>query len=64
MADGETKVVHSEEVPFLDMAMKWKDNCLRFGVYCKPKQALKYIDTSSTCGPTVFKSISSEFLQD
>eukprot|EP00957_Ditylum_brightwellii_P211115 15365774-Ditylum_brightwellii.AAC.1 len=57
MSDGKTKVVVSGEFPFLDTAMPWKNNCLRCGVYCKPKQALKYVDTSSTYRPTVFKSI-------
>eukprot|EP00957_Ditylum_brightwellii_P056431 4277395-Ditylum_brightwellii.AAC.1 len=61
MSDEKTKVVHSEEFPFLDMAMTWKDNCLRFGVYCIPKQVLKYVDTSSTHRSTVFKPITSGF---
>eukprot|EP00957_Ditylum_brightwellii_P046110 3498111-Ditylum_brightwellii.AAC.1 len=64
MSDGKTKVVRSEEFPFLDMTMMWKYNCLRFGVYRKPKQALKYVDTSSTHKSTAFKSITSGVLQD
>eukprot|EP00957_Ditylum_brightwellii_P089811 6839685-Ditylum_brightwellii.AAC.1 len=35
--------------------MMWDDSKkLNFGVYRKPKQALKYVDTSSTHNPTVY----------
>eukprot|EP00957_Ditylum_brightwellii_P202139 15328782-Ditylum_brightwellii.AAC.1 len=64
MSDGKTKVVHSDGFPFLDIVMMWKNNCLRFGVYCKPKQVVKYVDTGSTHRPTVFKPIISKVSQD
>eukprot|EP00957_Ditylum_brightwellii_P109615 8360523-Ditylum_brightwellii.AAC.1 len=45
------------------MAMTWDDNKqLNFGVSRKPKQVLKYVDTSSTHRSTVFKSITSGVL--
>eukprot|EP00957_Ditylum_brightwellii_P132771 10124460-Ditylum_brightwellii.AAC.1 len=40
------------------MALSWdNENNLQFGVYRKPKQDLKYVDTNSTYRPTMFKSI-------
>eukprot|EP00957_Ditylum_brightwellii_P001115 88586-Ditylum_brightwellii.AAC.1 len=60
MNNGKTKTIKDAVFPFLDMAMA-RDNSkqLNFGVYRKPKQALKYVDTSSTHRPTAFKSITS-----
>eukprot|EP00957_Ditylum_brightwellii_P064512 4895838-Ditylum_brightwellii.AAC.1 len=38
------------------MAMMWDDNKrLNFGLYRKPKEVLKYVDTSSTHRPTHLK---------
>eukprot|EP00957_Ditylum_brightwellii_P169696 12916163-Ditylum_brightwellii.AAC.1 len=52
MKDRKTKTVEDKIFPFLDMAMTWNDNKkLNFGVYRKPKQELKYVDTSNTHRP-------------
>eukprot|EP00957_Ditylum_brightwellii_P111709 8520287-Ditylum_brightwellii.AAC.1 len=52
-------VVHDIEFPFLDMRMYWDGEIgeMRFSVFRKPNQALKYADRNSTHRPTTFKSV-------
>eukprot|EP00957_Ditylum_brightwellii_P211848 15366666-Ditylum_brightwellii.AAC.1 len=58
LSDGKTTIIEKGSFPFLDMALSWdNDGKLQFGVYRKPKQALKYVDTDSTHRSIVFKSI-------
>eukprot|EP00957_Ditylum_brightwellii_P210037 15364502-Ditylum_brightwellii.AAC.2 len=55
MGDGKTKMVKGDTFPFLNMSLLWnEDSGLSFGVYRKPKQALKCVDTSSITRPTVY----------
>eukprot|EP00957_Ditylum_brightwellii_P072310 5496313-Ditylum_brightwellii.AAC.1 len=52
-------VIRDSEFPFLDMQMEWNDKSgeMRFSVFRKPNQALKYVDRNSTHQPTTFKLI-------
>jgi hypothetical protein len=52
-------VVHVKDFPFLDMKMCWDDESgdIRFLVFRKPNQALKYVDKNITHRATTFKSI-------
>eukprot|EP00957_Ditylum_brightwellii_P156423 11905129-Ditylum_brightwellii.AAC.1 len=53
LSDDKTIVIEKEVFPFFDMALLWdNDRKLQFGVYSKPKQALKYVDMDSTHRPT------------
>jgi hypothetical protein len=52
------EVVKSSHFPFLDMKMTWSDKGdLRFGVYLKPGQQLKYLNSDSSHPPCCFKKI-------
>eukprot|EP00957_Ditylum_brightwellii_P201140 15324219-Ditylum_brightwellii.AAC.1 len=47
MEDGNTTAVSGDAFPLLDVVLPWdSEKCLNVGAYCKPKQALKYVDTS------------------
>eukprot|EP00957_Ditylum_brightwellii_P184445 14048642-Ditylum_brightwellii.AAC.1 len=52
-------VVYDREFPFLDMKMCWDEESgeMRFSVFQKPNQALKYVDKNSMHRTTTFKSI-------
>eukprot|EP00957_Ditylum_brightwellii_P203298 15334056-Ditylum_brightwellii.AAC.1 len=52
-------VIYDSEFLFLDMRMNWDGESIemRFSVFRKPNQALKYVDRESTHRPTTFKSI-------
>eukprot|EP00957_Ditylum_brightwellii_P085225 6481184-Ditylum_brightwellii.AAC.1 len=53
MNDGKTETIEDIVFMFSNMVMMWaKGTQLNFGVYKKPKQALKYVDTSSMHRPT------------
>jgi hypothetical protein len=47
--------IHKSSIfPFLDMKMSWSDEGdLRFGVYLKPGQQLKYLNNVSTHPPPI-----------
>eukprot|EP00957_Ditylum_brightwellii_P068306 5185679-Ditylum_brightwellii.AAC.1 len=51
-------VIYIKEFPFLDMKMNWdrESGEMRFSVFRKPNQALKYVDRKSMHRPTTFKS--------
>jgi hypothetical protein len=52
------EVVKSAHFPFLDMKMSWSaEGDLRFGVYLKPGQQLKYLNSDSSHPPHCFKAI-------
>jgi hypothetical protein len=52
------EVVKSSHFPFLDMKMTWTDKGdLIFGVYLKPGQQLKYLNSDSSHTPHCFKAI-------
>eukprot|EP00957_Ditylum_brightwellii_P211137 15365799-Ditylum_brightwellii.AAC.1 len=57
-------VIYEREFPFLDMRMNWdgESGAMRFLVFRKPNQALKYVDRESTHRPTTFKSIANGVL--
>eukprot|EP00957_Ditylum_brightwellii_P063851 4845075-Ditylum_brightwellii.AAC.1 len=52
-------VIRDSSFPLLDMRMEWdnENKGMKFSVYRKPKQALKYVERNSTHRPTMFKSI-------
>eukprot|EP00957_Ditylum_brightwellii_P082250 6254210-Ditylum_brightwellii.AAC.1 len=52
-------VIHYHAFPLLDIEMRWDEESgeMRFSVFCKPNQALKYVVKASTHIPTTFKSI-------
>eukprot|EP00957_Ditylum_brightwellii_P024122 1819217-Ditylum_brightwellii.AAC.1 len=52
-------VIYDNEFPFLDMKMNWDGESgeMRFLVFRKPNQALKYVDRENMHRPTTFKSI-------
>jgi hypothetical protein len=59
------EVVKSSHFPFLDMKMTWLDKGdLRFGVYLKPGQQLKYLNSDNSHTPPhhCFKAITKESL--
>lgn len=57
---NQAKAILENEFPFLDMKMSWTDDGqLRFNVFNKKKQAIKYVEKGSTHRPCTFKSISS-----
>eukprot|EP00957_Ditylum_brightwellii_P208876 15359351-Ditylum_brightwellii.AAC.1 len=49
-------VVNDKKFPFLDMKMCWDDESgdMRFSVFQKPNQALKYVDKNSMHRATIF----------
>jgi hypothetical protein len=50
--------VKCSHFPFLDLKMTWSDEGgLRFGVYLKPGQQLKYLNSDSSHPPHCFKAI-------
>jgi hypothetical protein len=52
------EVVKSSHFPFLDMEKSWSDEGdLRFGVYLKPGQKLKYLNSDSSHPPHCFRAI-------
>jgi hypothetical protein len=52
------EVVKSAHFLFLDMKMTWsEEGDLRFGVYLKPGQELKYLNSDSLHPPHCFKAI-------
>jgi hypothetical protein len=52
------EIVKSSYFPFLDMEMTWsKEGDLHFGVYLKPGQQLKYLNSISLHPPHSFKAI-------
>eukprot|EP00957_Ditylum_brightwellii_P053199 4033961-Ditylum_brightwellii.AAC.1 len=54
----QVKVISENEFPFLDMKMSWtEDGQLRFNVFNKKKQAIKYVEKGSTHRTCTFKSI-------
>eukprot|EP00957_Ditylum_brightwellii_P034146 2588139-Ditylum_brightwellii.AAC.1 len=54
------KLRKKDAFPFLDMKMIWDhQGFLRFGVYHKEGQAIKYVGCSSCHRPCTFKSIMS-----
>eukprot|EP00957_Ditylum_brightwellii_P211636 15366403-Ditylum_brightwellii.AAC.1 len=54
------KLCKKNAFPFLDMKMMWNaQGFLRFGVFHKDGQAIKYVDCSSCYRPCTFKSIMS-----
>eukprot|EP00957_Ditylum_brightwellii_P044136 3349128-Ditylum_brightwellii.AAC.1 len=57
-------VIYEQEFPFLDMKMGWdkKSREMRFSVFWKPNQALKYVNRASMHKPTNFKFLQVEFL--
>eukprot|EP00957_Ditylum_brightwellii_P099147 7551541-Ditylum_brightwellii.AAC.1 len=64
MKDNKEKgvtVINKQEFPFLDMKMGGDKESreMRFLVFRKPNQALKYVNRASTQRPTTFKSIAS-----
>jgi hypothetical protein len=51
-------IVRSPHFPFLNMKMTWSEvGDLRFGVYLKPGQELKYLNSNSSHPPHCFKAI-------
>jgi hypothetical protein len=57
-AHPKAEVVKSPIFPFLDMKMSWsEEGDLRFGVYLKPGQQLKYLNNVSSHPPHCFKAI-------
>jgi hypothetical protein len=57
-AHPKAEVVKSPAFPFLDMEMSWsEEGDLRFGVYLKPGQQLKYLNNVSSHPPHCFKAI-------
>eukprot|EP00957_Ditylum_brightwellii_P106207 8102717-Ditylum_brightwellii.AAC.1 len=54
------KVISENEFPFLDMKMSWtEDGWLRFNIFNKKKQAIKYVEKGSNQRPSTFKLIAS-----
>ena len=52
------EVVKSSHFPFLDMKMTWSaEGELHFGVYLKPGQELKYLNSDSSHPPHCFRAI-------
>ena len=45
--NSRVSIVTAEAFPYLDMAMKWKGNCLIFGVHVKPNQQIQYLNNGS-----------------
>jgi hypothetical protein len=57
-AHPKAEIVKSSYFPFLDMKMYWsEDGHLRFGVYLKPGQQLKYLNDVISHPPHCFKAI-------
>eukprot|EP00957_Ditylum_brightwellii_P050243 3810345-Ditylum_brightwellii.AAC.1 len=52
-------VIRDSAFLFLDMRIEWDDDIgeMKFSVFQKPNQALKYVDRNSAHQPTTFKSI-------
>eukprot|EP00957_Ditylum_brightwellii_P080116 6093262-Ditylum_brightwellii.AAC.1 len=56
-------VIYNSKFPFLDMRKNWdrESGEMRFSVFRKPNQVLKYVDRENTHRPTTFKSIANGF---
>eukprot|EP00957_Ditylum_brightwellii_P168531 12828489-Ditylum_brightwellii.AAC.1 len=59
MGDWEEKVmvVRKKAFPYLDMKMYWTDSNIRFVVYNKENQQIKYVNRESCHRATMFKII-------
>ena len=56
--DGKVVMCTDCSFPYLDVALSWSLNGkLRFSVFCKPNQQLKYLNLGSTHSPATFKAI-------
>ena len=56
--------VNDKHFPYLDMEMYWNENAeLKFQVYIKPNQVLKYLNNDSIHLPSVFRAILSVVME-
>ena len=61
--EDRVQIVTNDEFPFLDMKMSWSpEGDLRFGVFRKKGQQLKYVGKESNHTPGTLRAIPSGFL--